>query len=107
MLERTRKIPAHWTIDEERAPIDYLSSNKSGAGDGLSFKMTTFQGAAEHIKKTFTHQRGGEKTTDSCKMKWGNLKSAYGVVVNKMSEILNLDFNPLQWVSMPKCRAHL
>ncbi|KAG1890614.1 uncharacterized protein F5891DRAFT_1197953 [Suillus fuscotomentosus] len=82
MLERTRKIPSHWTIDEERALIDYLSSNKSGAGDGLTFKMTTFQGAAEHIKKTFTHQHGGEKTADSCKTKWGNLKSAYGVVVN-------------------------
>ena len=71
--ERTRKVPARWTVDEERSLIDYLSNHKSEAGDAMNFKMTTFRAAAEHIKQAYAHQQGGEKTADACRTKWGNV----------------------------------
>ena len=70
---RTRKVPAHWTQDEEATLLQYLLSHKAEAGDTASFQKTTWQGAADHINAAFPNQRGGEKTIGVCKTKWTNV----------------------------------
>ncbi|KAG1848378.1 hypothetical protein C8R48DRAFT_557279, partial [Suillus tomentosus] len=73
---------AHWTHDEEARFLQYLLTHKAQAGDTMSFKKSTFQGAAADISQVFHNQRGGEKTANVCKTKWTNLKASYNTIIN-------------------------
>ncbi|KAG2100713.1 uncharacterized protein F5147DRAFT_655499 [Suillus discolor] len=73
--DRTRKAPVHWTHDEEARFLQYLLTHKAQAGDTMSFKKSTFRGAADDIGQVFPNQRGGEKTANVCKTKWTNIST--------------------------------
>ncbi|KAG1874041.1 hypothetical protein C8R48DRAFT_769429 [Suillus tomentosus] len=62
--DRSRKAPAHWTHDEEARFLQYLLTHKAQAGDTMSFKKSTFQGAAADISQVFPNQHGGKKTAN-------------------------------------------
>jgi hypothetical protein len=62
-----KKGKAHWTINEEREFINFLSEFK-GEMSSNSFKDTVFQQAALHIRHL--REKGAEKTSSSCKAKW-------------------------------------
>ncbi|KAG1834487.1 hypothetical protein EV424DRAFT_1532215 [Suillus variegatus] len=72
--DRSRKAPVHWTHDEEARFLQYLLTHKVQAGDTMSFKKSTFQGAADDISQAFPNQRGGGKTA--------NLKASYNAIIN-------------------------
>jgi hypothetical protein len=59
---------AHWDEGEVSALVDYLCEHRSEAGDGGSFKASTFNAAAEAIQPF--HKSGPPKTSAMCKRKW-------------------------------------
>jgi hypothetical protein len=59
---------AIWTVDDETVLIDYLDEHQAEAGDGLSFKMPTWNGAAVKVVESAT--KGGPKNGTGCKNKW-------------------------------------
>jgi hypothetical protein len=67
MRKKKKKGKAHWTINEEREFINFLSEFK-GEMSSNSFKDTVFQQAALHIRHL--REKGAEKTSSSCKAKW-------------------------------------
>ncbi|KAF8877642.1 hypothetical protein BD779DRAFT_1389539, partial [Infundibulicybe gibba] len=69
---------AHWTQDDETRLIAYLLEHKSEAGDGFSFKNTTWNGASTELNKHIT--KGGFKTAMSCKNKWGKFRKIFNVI---------------------------
>ncbi|KDQ55056.1 hypothetical protein JAAARDRAFT_195937 [Jaapia argillacea MUCL 33604] len=75
------KPAAIWTQAEETALITYLAEHLSKAGDGVNFKTATYNGAVSILKEKFHEQRGGEKTSSTCKTKWNVLKKSYQAVV--------------------------
>ncbi|KAG2158004.1 uncharacterized protein EDB93DRAFT_1246498 [Suillus bovinus] len=72
--ERTHKAPVHWMHEEEARFLQYLLTHKAQAGDTMSFKKSTFQGAVDNINKVFSNQCEGTKTA--------SLKSSYNTVIN-------------------------
>lgn len=56
---------------ETDALVDYLYEHKSEAGDGGSFKTTTFTGAATSIAHLLT--QGPAKTAAMCKNKYDSV----------------------------------
>ena len=58
-----------WLLADETALIDFLTTNKDKAGDGLSFKQSVCNAAAEHLQQVTT--KGAPKTAGKCKAKWG------------------------------------
>lgn len=63
---------AYWTTSEEVALIDFLVDHKAEAGDGCSFKETTFQKAVKHIAHLLN--RGASKTAKSCGNKYSAVR---------------------------------
>jgi hypothetical protein len=59
---------AIWTTDDEAVLIDYLDEHQAEAGDGLSFKMSTWNQAAVKVADSTT--KGGPKDGTGCKNKW-------------------------------------
>ena len=59
---------AIWTVNNETVLIDYLDEHQAEAGDGLSFKMSTWNGAA--VKVAESTMKGGPKDGTGCKNKW-------------------------------------
>jgi hypothetical protein len=59
---------AIWTVDDETVLIDYLDEHQAEAGDGLSFKMPTWNWAA--VKVAESTMKGGLKDGTGCKNKW-------------------------------------
>lgn len=59
---------AHWIPSEELALIDFLIAHKAEAGNGGSFKATTFQKAAKHVSPLL--ERGAVKNGKSCGNKY-------------------------------------
>jgi hypothetical protein len=59
---------AIWTVDDETMLIDSLDEHQAEAGNRLSFKMPTWNGAAVKIAESTT--KGGPKDGTGCKNKW-------------------------------------
>jgi hypothetical protein len=59
---------ANWNDAETLALVDFLWEHRAEAGDGRTFKDTTFNAAAEHIAKDWS--TGATKTAKRCKTKW-------------------------------------
>jgi hypothetical protein len=59
---------AMWTTEDETTLLEFLFQHRASAGDGSSFKMTTFHGAVPVLEATRT--KGGPKTAKSCQNKW-------------------------------------
>jgi hypothetical protein len=74
---------AIWNHTEITAFIDYLVAHKSEAGDGASFKSSTFIGALPVLAPLRT--AGPVKTVKMCKGKWQMVTS------NFIPHILNDD----------------
>ena len=69
MIPQSNSLPkAQWNEQEVTALLEYLNGHKSEAGDGGSFKMSTFNVAAVHIQQHLT--QGPVKTGKMCKTKW-------------------------------------
>ena len=59
---------AIWVLPEEERLIEYLEGHKAEAGDGLNYKMATYNLAAREIAGLL--QKGPAKTGKSVKRKW-------------------------------------
>ena len=59
---------AYWTASEELTLIKFLVAHKAEAGDGGSFKATTFQKAAKHLAPLL--ECGAAKNVKSCGNKY-------------------------------------
>ena len=59
---------AYWTASEELALVKFLVAHKAEAGDGGSFKATTFQKAEKHLAPLLEH--GATKNAKSCGNKY-------------------------------------
>jgi hypothetical protein len=62
---------AIWTTEDEMALIDFLVERRAEAGDGANFKATIWGAAAQEMAKHMT--KGGVKTPEACKTKWGRV----------------------------------
>jgi hypothetical protein len=62
---------ANWNDAETLALVDFLWEHRAEAGDGGTFKDTTFHAAADHIAKDWT--TGAAKTVKRCKTKWAGV----------------------------------
>ena len=60
-------LHAIWTVDVETVLINYLDEYQAKAGNGLSFKMLTWSGAAVKVVESTT--KGGPKDRTRCKNK--------------------------------------
>ncbi|KAI0270321.1 hypothetical protein BGY98DRAFT_1010345 [Russula aff. rugulosa BPL654] len=69
---------AHWTIFEEAVLIQFLFERKDKMNSRTMFKDTVFKRAAEALNRF--HEKGGKKTSISCRSKWTKLKRTYKVV---------------------------
>src|ERR1700722_7319450 len=70
-------IKADWSVEDETALIDFLITHKAEAGDGLNYKSSTWTAAAAHMLPLTT--KGGPKTADKCKTKWGRVCVTYRI----------------------------
>ena len=61
-------LHAIWTVNDETVLIDYLDEHQAEADHGLSFKMSTWNGAGVKVVKSTT--KGGPKDGTGCKNKW-------------------------------------
>ena len=62
----------HWTTADETALIVFLDDHKSEAGDGMSFKMATWNAAAVSLAGQTT--KGAPKDGLACKNKWARVR---------------------------------
>ena len=58
-----------WLLADEIALIDFLIKDK--ASDGLSFKQSVWNAAAEHLHQVT--KKGAPKTARKCKAKWSRV----------------------------------
>lgn len=57
-----------WTLADETTFIGFLHEHKAAAGDGTSFKVTTFEATGAVLETKWT--KGGPKTVKACSNKW-------------------------------------
>ncbi|KAF9476666.1 hypothetical protein BDN70DRAFT_882131 [Pholiota conissans] len=69
---------AVWTTDDETTLIEFLFQHRASAGDGSSFKMTTFHAAVPVLEAK--RAKGGPKTAKSCQNKWSNLRRIWRAI---------------------------
>ncbi|KAF8958637.1 hypothetical protein BDZ97DRAFT_1616590, partial [Flammula alnicola] len=69
---------AIWTTADETTLIEFLFQHRASAGDGSSFKMTTFHGVVSVLEATRT--KGGPKTAKSCQNKWAMLRHIWRAI---------------------------
>ncbi|KAF8802644.1 hypothetical protein BYT27DRAFT_7056616, partial [Phlegmacium glaucopus] len=62
---------ANWNDAEVLALVNFLWEHRAQAGDGGTFKDTTFNAVAEHITKHWA--TGPPKTAKHCKTKWAEV----------------------------------
>jgi hypothetical protein len=67
-----------WISAEEVALVAFLHDNRAEAGDGGSFKKSTFQRAAQYIASF--RGNGQAKDVKSCQNKWTALRKIYRVI---------------------------
>ncbi|KIJ07475.1 hypothetical protein PAXINDRAFT_19339, partial [Paxillus involutus ATCC 200175] len=70
----TRKKPAHWTVEEERAFLGFLQGELSKFSDG-NFRKPAFTAAAKFLTDKFplrsiNGEMAGEKTWETCDRKF-------------------------------------
>ena len=73
---------AIWSVRNVKTLVKFLVKHKAAAGDGASFKMSTFKEAAAHLAKK--EYEGAEKTGDACKNKWGRVRAFSFIFVGAM-----------------------
>ena len=78
-------LHAIWTVDDKTVLINYLNKHQAKAGDGLSFKMSKWNGVA--VKVVESTMKGGPKDRTGCKNKW----------VCVCIHCFILTINPFQW----------
>lgn len=66
---------AVWTQVDEETLIEYLFQHRAAAGDGSSFKITTFNGVVDLLEAMRT--RGGHKTAKSIQNKWTMVRNMF------------------------------
>jgi hypothetical protein len=66
----SKPVKAHWNADETTALLDYLLQHISEAGDGVSFKPSTWTAVGVHLAKAQLLTAGPVKTAKRCKSKW-------------------------------------
>ena len=59
---------ANWSLHDEIAFINYIADHKAEAGDGMKFKTSFWNGAADFMKADT--ESGGQKTASGCSTKW-------------------------------------
>lgn len=64
--------PCSWTTEDETCFLDALFEIKAEAGDGMSFKMTSFNAVALLVDKG--RVKGGVKTGKACQNKWTTVR---------------------------------
>jgi hypothetical protein len=67
--------PVKWSVDDEKAMIQYLVDNKALAGDGTNYKDTVWNGVAALLETQRTE--GGVKTAKKCREKWGRVSASF------------------------------
>jgi hypothetical protein len=75
---------ASWTDTDEDELIQFLINNKSTAGDGGNFKNVMWNAAAAHMRKFTT--KGGAKTVNACKSKWGRVNDIFTLSLHEFSD---------------------
>ena len=75
---------AIWIVDDETVPIDHFNEQQAGAGNGLSFKMPTWNGAA--VKVAESTMKGGLKDGTQCEIKWACVCYSILVVYSNHSD---------------------
>ena len=78
-------LHAIWTVDDKTVLINYLNKHQAKAGDGLSFKMSKWNGVA--VKVVESTMKGGPKDRTGCKNKWACV----------CIHCFILTINPFQW----------
>ena len=73
---RRRMERSNWTEADERHLIAFLTDHKAEAGDGFSYKQSTWNAAARYMA-TQASQRGAAKTAESCKNKWSQVSNRF------------------------------
>ncbi|KAG2078956.1 hypothetical protein BDR04DRAFT_1146638 [Suillus decipiens] len=76
---KTKQL-VHWREYEETLLLDFLSIQVSTTGDSLNFSKSTFNQAAIYVNSNGTEEQKktcSDKTPNSCKNKWSNLKTTY------------------------------
>ena len=63
---------AHWSDDDITTLIAFLILKKASAGDGIGFKGSIWTEAAMAVNKV-PPTKGANKTSGSCKSKWGKV----------------------------------
>ena len=63
-----------WTTADESLLLDVLIEIKAEAGDGRSFKTSSFNAAAQHVDTRRT--KGGMKTGKVCQNKWNGVRNS-------------------------------
>ncbi|KAG1855569.1 hypothetical protein F4604DRAFT_1590739, partial [Suillus subluteus] len=76
----SRRLTAHWELEEESELIAFLATHKAEAGDNATFKNSVYSDASKHLNALYPTYRGAAKSQSSCKTKWNNLKKSYNVV---------------------------
>jgi hypothetical protein len=72
-VDNPGKLPrCEWSVEDETRLIEFLTTSAAKAGDSATFKDTIFRAASEHMEKTRT--KGGPKTLDRCRAKWGRVR---------------------------------
>ncbi|KAJ3729921.1 hypothetical protein C8R42DRAFT_638035 [Lentinula raphanica] len=71
--------PAQWNVAKTERLLDFLYEKRSEAGEGFSFKIKTFNAAAEHLA-TVPAEKGGIKDGKSCQSKYNSLKGINDII---------------------------
>ncbi|KDR70345.1 hypothetical protein GALMADRAFT_144655 [Galerina marginata CBS 339.88] len=69
---------AQWSGDDEKVLVDFLDTKSAAAGDGCSFKMTTFNEASVVLDEK--RGKGGRKTAKACQNKWNSLRRTFRAI---------------------------
>ncbi|KAI5982140.1 hypothetical protein EDD15DRAFT_2378298 [Pisolithus albus] len=79
--ERTKEgsVSASWTSNDIDFLIDQVIARRAEGGDGMNFKKSFWQSlAASDLLSNL--EKGGPKTSSSCKEKWSRLKKTFEAV---------------------------
>jgi hypothetical protein len=79
---------AQWSTNDEKALINFLAGRAAAAGDGCSFKMTTFNEASATLDGN--RSKGGRKTPKACQNKWNSVSNPFSNKITNKLLILSI-----------------
>jgi hypothetical protein len=68
----SKRRRAVWSDQDERILLEYLIDHKAEAGDGCSFKQTTWQGVVKALEKV--PSQGAPKDVNACTSKFKKVR---------------------------------